>query len=281
MQSIKDINIEIKSTFEVKGLIQVYEEIAATKMQKIRNSVTASSDYFKGLASLSDEVALDLAAGFGNSGSKFAAVFLSADTGLYGDIIDKIMVSFVDFIKKEKVDAFVAGSLGQSLLNSYAPELKVPLLPFLADKEDLDENDLSVLMQTLNPYTKIYLFHGKFESMARQNVLDSVISGPDISKYGLDGKSKKEIEERRFINIYEPDVNKVGQKFAHEISASVLDASIKENQLAKYAARLMHLDSAVNNIDEKLDKLDGDKKRMKKKIEAKKQTERTARWHKV
>lgn len=281
MQSIKNIVSDIKNTSEVRGLIEVYEEIAATRMQKIRSSVTAGSDYFEGLAKLSDEVALDLAGAFDNK-RKLAAVFLSADTGLYGDIIDKIMVSFVNFVKQEKLDAFVIGSLGKELLSSYAPEMKITVLPFQADKESLQEEDLKNMMQILNPYTKIYIFHGKFESIARQDTLDSVISGPDISKYGLAGESEKEIAKKRFANLYEPSVDAVGEKFAHEISASVFDASIKENQLAKYAARLMHLDSAINTIDQRLAKLDSDAKRMRKKAEAKKQIERTARkWQRV
>lgn len=280
MQNIKNIIFEIKNTGEIKGLIEVYEEIAATRMQKIRSSVTAGSDYFSGLAKLSDEVALDLANGFGSKG-KNAAVFLSADTGLYGDLIDKIMVTFVDFVKKQQIDAYVVGSLGVSLIRSYAPEIKINEILLPADEEFLIEDQLGKVMQTLEPYTKVYIFHGKFASIARQDVLDSVISGSDISKYGVMGKSEKEIFQKRFVNIYEPSVDEVGRKFAHEISTSILDASIKENQLAKYAARLMHLDSAINNIEKKLDKLDQDKKRMRKKIEQKKQTERTARWQRV
>lgn len=280
MKSLKYIVSDMRNTTEIKGLIEVYEEIAATKMQRIRNSVTASTEYFAGLAALSDEVALDLSSGF-DTKNKYAAVFLSADTGLYGDLIDKIMVSFVDFVKKEHLDAFVVGKLGMSLIASYAPEIKVIGLPFSADSEDLGGENMKLIMKTFDPFAKVYIFHGKFESIARQNALNSAISGPDINKYGMMGKSEKEIAEKRFVNIYEPNADIVGQKFAHEISVSIFDSSVKENQLAKYAARLMHLDSAIDSIDLRLDKLDRERKRMRKKIEQKKQTERTARWQKA
>lgn len=280
MKSLKYLISDIKSTSEIRGLMEVYEEIAATKMQKIRKTVTASSDYFESLAHLSDAVALDLDNGFEGK-NKSAAIFLSANTGLYGDLIDKVMVSFVDFVKKSNVDTFIAGSLGMSLMKSYAPEVKFSELGIGGDEESLDQTTLGIVMQTLSAYSKVYIFHGRFESIARQSVLSSAISGPDIQKYGMGDKSKKEIAVKRLIYIYEPSVEDVGNRFAKEISTSIFDNSLKQNQLAKYAARLMHLDSTIYNINSRLDKLDVEKKRMKKKIEQKKQTERTARWQKT
>ena len=82
--------------------MEVYEEIAATKMQRIRKTVTASCDYFEGLAKLSEEVALDLDNAFEGK-NKFAAVFLSANTGLYGDIVKKVFYTFVSDIKDKDV----------------------------------------------------------------------------------------------------------------------------------------------------------------------------------
>lgn len=280
MKSLKYIISDIKSTSEIKGLMEVYEEIAAAKMQRIRKTVTASCDYFEGLAKLSEEVALDLDNAFEGK-NKFAAVFLSANTGLYGDLIDKILVSFVDFVKENNLDAYIVGKLGATLIKSYAPEVKFSELNIDGDKEDIDEAELENTLQFLSGYSKIYIFHGRFESIARQDSLSSTISGPDIQKYGIDGKDEKEIAKKRLIHIYEPSVEEVGNKFAKEISLSIFDNSIKENQLAKYAARLMHLDFTIDNIDSRLGKLDNEKKRTRKKMEQKKQTERTARWQRV
>lgn len=279
MDSLRTIIKNEKSTFEIKGLIEVYEEIAASKMQKIRKAVVNAKEYFDGLAGLSDEVALDLAA-FYEGKNKQAAVFLSAETGLYGDLIDKIMVTFVNFIKKESLDAYVVGKLGASLMGSYAPEVKFTEIDFSGDEENVGKEDLMALIGKLSTYSKIYIFHGRFESIARQGSFNSVISGPDIQKYG-GGEDKKEKEKRRFVNIYEPNADAISEKFGKEISVSIIDQSIRENQLAKYAARLMHLDSALDNVTKRLDNLSMSKKRMRKKIEQKKQIERIARWQRL
>jgi F0F1-type ATP synthase gamma subunit len=285
MQSLKDITINQKSTFDIKGLIEIYEEVAALKMQKVRKEVMDSQAYFDGLARLSDEVALDLEQYYQGK-SKMAAVFLASETGMYGDLIDKVMVSYVNFVKSNDADAFIVGKYGVTLMNSYAPEVKFTEIVLAADNEKASVGDLSTLMTRLSDYSKICVFHGRFESIARQSSTNSMISGPDIQKYeGADKdnskEGKKNRQERRFVNIYEPDVQTISEKFGKEISASVLDQSVKENQLAKYAARLMHLDDALYNVTKKLDTLDVDKKRMRKRIEQKKQIERIARWKRL
>jgi F0F1-type ATP synthase gamma subunit len=269
MDSLKTITLNEKSTFDIKGLIEIYEEVAALKMQKIRKEVMDSQAYFDGLARLSDEVALDLTQYYQGK-TKAAAVFLSSETGMYGDLIDKVMVSYVNFVKSNAAQAFVIGKFGVNLMNSYAPEVKFT---------EMNEADLPLLMNKLSEYSKISVFHGRFESIARQSSTSSTISGPDIQKY--EGKpDKKNKEERRLSNIYEPDVATISAKFAKEISASVVDQSVRENDLAKYAARLMHLDDALYNVSRKLDTLDINKKRMRKRMEQKKQIERIARWQK-
>jgi len=285
MDSLKTIILNQKSTTDIKGLIEIYEEVAALKMQKVRKEVMDSQAYFDGLARLSDEVALDLTQYYEGK-RKVAAVFLSSETGMYGDLIDKVMVSYVNFVKSNEADAFVIGKFGVNLMASYAPEVHFTEISLSGENEKISEGDLSVLMNKLSEYSKISVFHGRFESIARQSSVSSTISGPDIQKYeGKDlagsGVSKKHKEERRLLNIYEPDVATISEKFGKEISASVVDQSVRENQLAKYAARLMHLDDALYNVSKKLDSLDITKKRMRKRMEQKKQIERIARWKRL
>lgn len=270
MDSLKTITQNEKSTFEIKGLIEIYEEVAALKMQKIRKEVTDSQAYFDGLARLSDEVALDLSQYY--QGKKnLAAVFLSSETGMYGDLIDKVMVAYVNFIKINEADAFVVGKFGATLMHSYAPNVKFT---------EMSEGDLPSLMEKLSTYSKISVFHGRFESIARQSSTSSTISGPEIQKFeaNIDKRTK---EERHFLNIYEPNVAVISEKFGKEISASVIDQSVRENELAKFASRLMHLDDALYNVSKKLETLNINKKRMRKRMEQKKQIERISRWQRV
>lgn len=275
MKTVKSIGKEIKDTREMKGLLEVYEEMAATKMQVIRKGVVLSKEYFEGLARISEDVALDFSQN-SNSKQKEAALFLSADAGLFGDIVDKILITFVNYAKENKVDAFVLGKLGKSLLQTYEPNLNFEFIDLPMDREENGEESIRRVMETLSSYQKVSIFHGQFQTIATQTVSSSNITGSVMSDLGY-SFDKDEIAKRRIKNIYEPSIGVVGEKFAKEISASIFSQSMKENQLAKYASRLIHLDTALENIDQKLNLFSQERLRMRKKAEQKKQTERVSR----
>ncbi|HTK03933.1 MAG TPA: F0F1 ATP synthase subunit gamma [Alphaproteobacteria bacterium] len=276
MKSLKQIKGEINNITEIRGLIEVYEEMSASKMQKIRSSIIASHEYFEGLARISGEVALDL---FTNSDSKTkgeAAILISAETGLYGDLIDKLLVGFVDFVKKNKADAFIAGRMGVNLIKTYDPSFKFKQLNFPVDSENMSSESAAAALNDLSEYKKISVFHGTFQSLAVQSVEASDVSGKGLDVLGKD-IDKSEAKKTRLTNLYEPSVEAVGEKFSKEIAVSVLSQSFAENQLAKYAARLIHLDGALESINERMESYQDDERRMRKKNEQKKQTERVSR----
>ncbi len=277
MKSLKKITLEINDIGQVKGLLNVYEQITAVKMQTVRKKVEVSQIYFRGLAKIAEEVALDLSS-FNKDATKNAVIFLSADERLYGDIIEKIMVNFVNFIKeKDKdTDVLVIGKVGQELMKIYAPDITFKTIALSIDKEPTGASNLSILVPELSNYKKITLFYAEYKSLANQQATSLSISGENVAKSGSE-IDKSEEEVIRLKNIYEPDVTAIGEKFAKEISASILDQSINENQLAKYASRLMFLDTSLDNIDVKINNLGSQRRRTKKKKEQKKQTERVSR----
>ena len=65
--------------------------------------------------------------------------------------------------------------------------------------------------------------------------------------------------------------------FATEIKTSVFEGMLNENDLAKTASRLMHLDKAYETIGQKLALLEITRNRENKRQEDKKQQERVKR----
>ncbi len=245
MRSIRKIVTENKETGEIRGLIEAYEEIAAGKMQEIREKILLSRDFFERLANLSSEVGADLeSAGLGRSGD--VAVFVSAGTGLYGDLIDRIFVGFMDFVKKNpKADKVIIGKLGKEMVSSLT-NIKDYKYYDLYD-EEIKKDELSGLIKNLISYKKIYLFYGKFKNIVNQETWTQAISGQVLGDI-----QQENIPETNFLYLYEPDVDTVSRVFSQEIAGSVFDQTIKESRLAKYASRLMHLDSALEKVDDKL-----------------------------
>ena len=268
--------MEIENVTEIRGLVEVYEELAASKMQKIRHSVVNAQEYYEGLANISEEVSLDL---FENSNTKAkgeAAILLSAEAGLYGDMVDKLIVSFVDFVNKNKSDAFIAGKAGVNLIKVYDPSFKYQVLDIPMDDEVANGENLKSVLKMLTEYKKISVFHGRFQSLVVQSAVSSSVSGGNLGELGkiID---KDEAIKIRLRNLYEPTIAQVGSKFSDEISLAIFFQSFAENQLAKYAARLIHLDGALENINQKIGVYHDEERKMRKKSEQKKQTERVSR----
>lgn len=247
MRTIKKISSETSETVEIKSLVEVYEEISASKMQEIRGEIINSRDFFENLAILSSEVGADLEQSVQNK-SGDVAVFISAGSGLYGDLIDKIFVDYFSFISKNKnIDRIVIGKLGDEMMKSLTNETNYKFYDLV--DEGLDKSSLPELLKNLVKYKRIYLFHGKFRNIVAQETWTESISGQVL------GEIQDNIQSEKSMYLYEPNMLDVAKVFSEEISGMIFDQSIKESRLAKYASRLMHLDTVLEKIDTKFDKL--------------------------
>ncbi|KKR85803.1 MAG: ATP synthase gamma chain [Candidatus Woesebacteria bacterium GW2011_GWB1_41_10] len=265
MRTIKKIINESSETQEIRGLIGIYEEIAAGKMQEIRGGIMNARDFFERLTILSSEVGADLeTAGLGTSGE--GAVFVSAGTGLFGDLIDKIFFNFMDFVRKNpKVDKFVIGKLGDEMMKTLAGNTDYKYYDLV--DEELKGEELSVLMKELVVYKKIYLFYGKFGNIVNQETRVDTVSGQVLGNI----QDEKSLSEQKFLYLYEPTIVEIAKVFSEEIAGAIFNQTIAESRLAKYAARLMHLDSALEKVDDRLMNLSLEKMKAAKRIGEKKQ----------
>lgn len=246
--SIKKISDSKKEIESIRGLIEVYEEMSATKMQKIREEIINARDFFDKLAELSVEIGADLDRdSFAKNGD--VCVFVSSSTGLYGDLIDSIFVKFSNFIKANpKFDRVVVGKLGNSLMQSYNKGVDFTYYD-MAD-EGLVDAEYKTVLAKLMQYKRIHLFYGKFKNIVTQETWTQVISGQVL------GNIQELVNTNESLKfIYEPDPEFVSKVFSEEIASSIFSQSIDENKLAKYASRLMYLDLVIEKIDDKLNTL--------------------------
>jgi F0F1-type ATP synthase gamma subunit len=272
MNSLKNIILDDKSTQEIKGMVEVYEDIAAKKMKIVRSEIIVSRDYYEGVSRLS----IDIGADFKNlevGNQAEAAVFLSANQGLFGDIVGKVFADFLKYISVNKnVSIFVSGKVGVEMMRILASNIKYTYVE-IADAK-VEDSELSLVWRQLADFKKITVFYGKYKSLANQEGGILNLSGEMVENLqGTDLKNK----EKKLRYIYEPTLQAISQKFAKEILAVLFEESLRENQLAKYASRLMSLDTAIENINIKLKSLEFSKRKAFRKIEDKKQRERIGR----
>ena len=119
-------------------------------------------------------------------------------------------------------------------------------------------------------YREIIIFYGKFESLINQQAFASKISGDLLGTYQKAVATKKDVK-KSLLYLYDPDVYQVSKFFGEEILMASVEQMFRESQLAKQASRLMHLDMAVNQIDEKVKLQRAQKLKIKKMLNDKKQ----------
>jgi len=266
MSNIKNIINQTKEVVEFKGLIEVYEEIAAGKMRKVKKNITMSRDFYEGLGKLSIEVGSDFNSALEKEKPEEAVVFISSNAGLYGDIIEKTFQSFLSYVKVNKSEIFIVGKIGSQMMDQYAKSYSYQQLSF--SDNVIEELVLQQIIGKLVVFRKITVFYGKFHNLMIQKPEIGNISG---SLFPQTMEELKLLAKKRMTYLYEPTVYAVSDLFTKEISAGVLEQMFLESQLAKLASRVMHLDGAIERTGDDLGILNAKKRKAKKQIMEKKQ----------
>src|SRR3989344_2471466 len=137
--TINQARSEIEGLASIKMLVQTYEEIAAIRMRKIRAAVLQNRDFNAGIQEIFQELitsyrtelnklmqkhkvknisALNLLPKNG----KTVCVLLSANVGLYGDIIRRTYELFKKQIAAQLTDLVIVGRLGKALFQEDFPD---------------------------------------------------------------------------------------------------------------------------------------------------------------
>lgn len=264
---IRQIDDEIEDLNGIKTLVQTYEEIAATRMQKIKSSVLNTRNFLESLFEIYQHVKFShdkmiqklekkkqekKEAGE----EKAVAVLLTANTGLYGDIIQETYNLFKGNFDGEKTDLAVIGDVGRKLVERDKETLDLNDYKFFDIPDGTsDPSDFSSLISFIVQYDSVDVYHGKFESLLNQVPIKQNVTGD------LPESEKKAIEEAQYI--FEPSIESIVGYFESEIMASVFEQSILESSLSKYASRMINLDRAVVNIRERINKTEFKRQRVR------------------
>ena len=256
--TINQARSEIEGLASIKMLVQTYEEIAAIRMRKIRAAVLQNRDFNAGIQEIFQELitsyrtelnklmqkhkvknisALNLLPKNG----KTVCVLLSANVGLYGDIIRRTYELFKKQIAAQLTDLVIVGRLGKALFQEDFPDRQFTPIEF--SDNSVDPSALRGLIEELLKYEKVYIFFGEFNSIARQ----------DPVMYNLYGNQSmtEDTGKPAAKYLFEPSLEHIITFFQSELFASLFEQTLYESQLAKFAARLYALDAATQNVKER------------------------------
>jgi ATP synthase F1 gamma subunit len=280
--------LELVSTLEM--LAHAYEEVSVIRMQKVRDSVLKNRTFMEKLAeifynvkeSYREEILHIVSKK--NKGKQSAVLsahqkngrtvylFISSNQRLYGDIVKKVFVLFLDAIKKDpNADIAIAGKLGKDLFEQQY-EIKKEFTYFEVPDNKVQIEDLKPMVQFLLPYDKVNVFYGQFNNLVNQGAQSASVTGD--AQYGEVASNAP--VEKKYTYFFEPSLEKVLNFFESQVFASLLKQTVHEGELARLASRVKAMESALGNIEKEEKFLKSEMRKLKKLTENKKRLEALA-----
>lgn len=267
MQYKKLIQSEIDFTKTFRFITQAYEEIAVMKMRKVRDSVLATRDYLSSLSEvffelkkaklqLKNKQLQDAKLKADNKLtseklSKTVSVLLSANTTLYGDLIERIFNLFIKNVSRDDSDVIIVGRVGRRLYEEQ--NSKKPYIYFELPDVEIRLEELKPVIYHLVKYQKIMVYYGKFESILNQTEIASSISGD--KPYAFKEEPKAKASQAISHYLFEPSLEVILAFFEDLIASSLFRQTVHETQLARWGSRIMSMEKAQVNIQSQIKKL--------------------------
>ncbi len=237
-------------------MVETFEEIAALRMRKVKKTVLSRREFLKGIneafsyiiyaysaykKSMGNRTSTNIL----NTNGRKVLVLLSSNTGLYGDIILKVFTMFADEVKRSdsNTDVVITGRLGKRFYDN--SDLKKDYKFFEVSDNGSSTSDVRELLEFLTNYTEVIVCHGVFNNIMSQEAQHTHLTGEVIA-------IEKSLEGLQVKFIFEPNVEKVTEYFEKQILSLIFEQSLFESGLSKFAARMVSLDDAVSNINQKI-----------------------------
>lgn len=287
MNYLKNIVVQIEDLTGIKDIVGASEEIASMKMRSIRNKVLLSRDLNDELTEIYREVTVsyktqivqlmqekknstdkgktsNLQTMMKTGNGKLACVYLSANSGLFSKILEKTYHEFVAYLDhNQNAMPIIIGEFGKRLFSTNFPNRQFVFYPLAEDKSN--EESLKKITHDLADYSNVIIFYARFESMASQTTTVLDVSGQDQA--GTNNPTPT------VHYLFEPSLEKILSFFESEIFAGIIQQTVTESELARYASRITTLDMARQNIDQQLRTVNLEKRFAMHRLMNKKQTE--------
>lgn len=240
---------ELQALESLHDVIEIYQEVSAIRMRKVKLSVLESRDYLRDLNVVYQEtlssylhflkrVRKDLKTKK-TKADKSLFVLMSSNTGLYGQVIRDTFNLFVQDIKSNPdADFIIAGRLGKTWFDNL--ELGREYEYFDMDDSGHNEVALKTLLGKVLDYGTVIVYHGYFENVLNQIPKKTYITGEVLPA---------DVGKAAPLYLYEPTVEDVLDFFESQILGILFEQALFESSLSKYASRMVSLEESTNKIN--------------------------------
>ena len=266
MQANRKLKEEISINSQLKLLTQAYQEHAIVQINLARFSVVSSREFMEELAEIFFNVKtsyeLYLKALKARSKKHYddrlekngreVIILLSSNGKFYGDLVTKVSRMFIQEAKNKNVDLVIVGREGKSFYDDSG--VKKPYAYFEIPDTNITLDILKPLIDSIIPYKKVTIFYGKFANIITQEPVKTSLTG-DMQ----DDKGDKPHEDY----LFEPSVENIMEFFESQIFSMLLNQTVNEGKLARFASRIKAMEFAQNNLQKQLDWLIGRQRRLR------------------
>lgn len=267
MQRYREVKDEIGINQQLKMLMQAYQEHAIVQINFARYSVVSSREFMQELAEIFTNVKASYQAviaakqkkskkkendPFAKNG-KDALVLLSSNGKFYGDLVTKVCRIFEEQARNTDADIVIVGKEGRSYYES--TKIHKPFTYFELPDTNVPLALLEPVIQKLVSYERVTIFYGKFDNIIVQEPVKANLSG-DLAPTAQGGKQQEEF-------LFEPSVENVMAFFESQIFSLLLNQTVNEGKLARFASRIKAMEIAQNNLQKQLKFLNSREKRLK------------------
>ncbi|MDP3997752.1 MAG: FoF1 ATP synthase subunit gamma [Candidatus Andersenbacteria bacterium] len=275
-----EIEEELSFTANLNGLVSTYEEIAVMRIERVRNNVLAARQFRSGLTQVFSQVRTsqqqEIIAVLQKTKTiaRQAAVLVSTNTRLAGDITSRTSRSFIKYVSQQSVDPVILGQVGKEHFLSALPDRKIKFFPLPAGQPTIKE--LRSLISFLLPYQSVIVFFGHFENLVTQKPATAEFGEKDILKKYKPAKSRFFTLPQGETFIFEPSLEKITYFFNNQIFSVLLQLTTSESWLSLLGSRITAMEQASNNISKYLKVLRLEKLRQDRRHRNRKQRDRLA-----
>ena len=263
MASMRDIKRRRSSIQSTGQITKAMKLVSTVKLQKSRAKAENSKPYF-------DTMYATIASMLKKSGiidhkylraaktDKKAVIVITSNRGLAGGYNNNIvkLIAGNPELTREKTDVYAIGRKGRDGLSRKGYEIKADYSEVINDPMYQDAADLTV--QLLDAFGRgdvgeIYLAYTSFKNtVVHDPKLIKLLPFTMVSGEEGGGESPK----AQALMNYEPNEEEVLDMIIPKYMSSLIFGALQEAVASENGARMTAMDSATNNAEEMLDKLD-------------------------
>ncbi len=250
-----DITQELIRLDTLSNIVETFQEIATTRMQRVRDQVLRNRVFLTGI----DKIYYQVSASYKEEllklksrknarnevlvrNGRSATVLISANSNLYGTILPKTYKLFIEDPLHNSSDIFIIGKIGKALFEGTS---KNPFTYIELSDSGFTNDELKVIRDKLIPYSHVVMYHGLYRTILTQDAISEDIVGINKEDHPNEPLMKW---------LFEPNLEEIIKYFESQIFSSNLTQHMHESELAKLASRTISLEDSRNNIKDAIKK---------------------------